>query len=131
MGLIDVETYLSGWGWRYPEDWGVWSNGDKAKLLLPIPIGDVNNLTLSARALVSKKHPSQKINIMVNGIFIKQITLNKSDENQILIPVTPAFKKQGFLNIEFKFLNPTRPSAIGIGEDDGLITLGLISAEFK
>ena len=131
MGLIDVETYLSGWGWRYPEGWGVWSNGDKAKLLLPIPIGDVNNLTLSARALVSKKHPSQKINIMVNGIFIKQITLNKSDENQILIPVTPAFKKQGFLNIEFKFLNPTRPSAIGIGEDDGLITLGLISAEFK
>ena len=66
-----------------------------------------------------------------SSVFLPLGTLNKSDENQILIPVTPAFKKQGFLNIEFKFLNPTRPSAIGIGEDDGLITLGLISAEFK
>jgi hypothetical protein len=37
-------TFQLGWGWGYPEPWGVWSDGDRAKLTLPLPSKSANTL---------------------------------------------------------------------------------------
>jgi len=131
VGLMGEETYLTNWGWTFPEAWGVWSDGNKSKILLPIPVGGASSLIFDARALVSESHPLQKIEININGVLYKQLNLTKGDQNRIEIPITQSYKNQGFLNIEFKFLNAVRPKAVGIGDDERMITLGLMSATFN
>jgi hypothetical protein len=117
-------------GWAHPEAWGIWSDGGQAQLIIGIPQSGATSLTLSTRAFVTAKHPTQEIGMIINGEQRPNITLTKDSNNQITIPMTKADQQAGYLNIEFKFKNPAKPKDLGMGDDDRLLSIGLISAAF-
>jgi len=116
-------------GWYYPEPWGVWMDSRSAKLLLPLP-KNAQKLEISARAFISKPNSFQPINIVVNGEKLPQIELTQPENNLISINITPKAIKEGYLQIEFVPTNPARPIDLGMGNDDRLLSIGLVSATF-
>jgi hypothetical protein len=118
-------------GWAHPEAWGIWSDGGQAQLIIGIPQSGATSLTLSTRAFVTAKHPTQEIGMIINGEQRPNITLTKDSNNQITIPITKADQQAGYLNIEFQFKNPARPKALGLGDDDRLLSIGLEKAVFQ
>jgi hypothetical protein len=118
-------------GWGYPEAWGVWSAGERASVVIPLPRGrSVNQLTVTMRALIAPGVPAQKFSLSVNGVLTMTKTLTQAEGNVISIPINDAITKAGFINLEFQFFNRVRPKDIGIGEDDRNLSIGLVSAQF-
>ena len=150
----EVTKYLkSGWSSDL-EDWGTWSNSTMAQLVLMPPKGSTvdSYLLLETRALITPNHPNQLIEIWVNGVLNQKTILTNFDSNKIRINlldknnssfdiysmrVTEFFESISGLRfnlkpilIEFHFLNPARPKALGYDGDDRLLSIGLISAVF-
>ena len=119
-----------GWGWAFPESWGVWSEGEKAKVILPLPEHPAKILDLAIKAFTSAKHPFQRVEIWLNGALVKNITLNNSDMTQIELPI-PQSLTEDYLIIEFKLPDNISPQKLGLGSDVRPLGIGLISAEFR
>ena len=124
------EFLLDGWA-PYGEAWGNWSEGASASMLLPIPAGKPKSLKLQARAFVNEKHPKLEVEILINGLLQKKLSLTEFESNQINIPLPTSLLGQGYFKLELKILNPASPKALGIGEDDRQLGLGAISAVFE
>jgi lysophospholipase L1-like esterase len=133
--LINVAGFSAeGWGWTYPEAWGAWSEGSKAKIVLPLPQNYSKqslSLQLELRALLSSKHPKQRVAVLVDGNPIREVTLTKGDQNQIDIPLKYLAPKQEFVTIEFTLPDAITPKAIGLGDDSRTLAIGIVSATFK
>lgn len=130
--------FLIGMGgsWAWPEDWGVWSNGDQAKMILPIPQdGSANppkQLKLSLRAFVSPLHPKQDVEVFINEMPPQSISLVNSDVNTWFINLPPNVDKKKYLELQFQFKNPASPKDVGgVPGDDRKLGIGLISAQFQ
>ncbi len=130
--------FLIGMGgsWAWPEDWGVWSNGDQAKMILPIPQdGSANppkQLKLSLRAFVSPLHPKQDVEVFINEMPPQSISLVNSDINTWFINLPPNVDKKKYLELQFHFKNPASPKDVGgVPGDDRKLGIGLISAQFQ
>ena len=119
-----------GWGWAFPEAWGVWSEGEKAKVILPLPEQQAKILDLAIKAFTSVKHPFQRVEIWLNGALVKNITLSNSDMTQIELPI-PQSAIEDFLLVEFKLPDNISPQKLGLGSDVRPLGIGLISAEFR
>lgn len=124
------EFLLEGWA-PYGEAWGNWTDGAFASMLLPIPAGKPKSLKLQARAFVNERHPKLDVEILINGVLQKKVSLIQFEGNQIDIPVPASLLSQNYFKLEFKILNPASPKALGIGEDDRQLGLGAISAVFE
>jgi hypothetical protein len=128
--------FLQGPNWAYPESWGVWAVGQRAQLTLPLPVLAgakaklPTQLTLVMRALVNTQNTTQEIGISVNGQKPQKFTLNKDDRNQVVISLNDQVIKDGYVQLIFDLPNAKRPKDIGIGRDDRLLSIGLISAQF-
>ncbi|NDE62642.1 MAG: hypothetical protein EB038_10740, partial [Cyclobacteriaceae bacterium] len=118
-------------GWAHPEAWGIWSDGSQAQLIIGIPQSGATSLTLTTRAFVTAKHPTQEIDLIVNGQKRQEVILTKDNNNQITIPIAPEDRQAGQLNIDFRFKNPARPKELGMGEDQRLLSVGLERAVFE
>jgi hypothetical protein len=118
-------------GWAHPEPWGIWSEGTQAQVIFGIPKTHPKSLTLTLRAFVTSKHPTQEFDLWVNGVKLQEVSLTKESNNQLTIPISPAMIETGSLNIEFKFKNPARPKDYGVGDDSRLLAIGLESAVFR
>jgi len=118
-------------GWGFSESWGIWSTDEVAELIFPHPsIGQVKKITIQARALVNDKHPEQFIEIWLNGVFQKKITLKDFGNNQFDIEIPKEQQGAQTLTIQFKFPGITTPKSIGMGDDDRKLALGLKSVQF-
>lgn len=124
------EFLLDGWA-PYGEAWGNWSEGGAASMLLPIPAGKPKSLKLQARAFVHEKHPKLDVEILINGVLQKKVSLTEFESNRIDIPLPASLLGQDYFKLELKILNPASPKALGIGEDDRQLGLGAISAVFE
>jgi hypothetical protein len=124
------EFLLDGWA-PYGEAWGNWSEGSTASMLLPIPAGKPKSLKLQARAFVYGKHPKQDVEILINGLLQKTVSLTEFESNQIDITLPASLLGQEYFKLELKMLNPASPKALGIGDDDRQLGLGAISAVFE
>lgn len=124
------EFLLDGWA-PYGEAWGNWSEGTTASMLLPIPAGKPKSLKLQARAFVNEKHPKLDVEILINGVLQKKISLTEFESNQIDIPLPASLLGRDYFKLELKILNPASPRALGIGVDDRQLGLGAISAVFE
>ncbi len=119
-------------GWSSPEDWGVWSVGREAYLMLPLPSSNIKTLTLNMRALVGSTHPEQRIEIDINGEGRTLFILRNLEGNSITVPVPPNLVNLPFINVRLQFQNPVKPKNLGYASDDNRqISVGLISAEFN
>lgn len=118
-------------GWAYPENWGAWSIANQATLSLPKPPSNAKSLTLEVRALVSAKHPEQLVNIIINGQQRSSATLTQEDGNQLIIPLKEIDSHHERLMIALQLPNLIAPSALGIGQDDRKLAIGLKSAHYE
>lgn len=125
-----------GGSWAWPESWGVWSNGDQAKIILPIPQGTLNNvpkqLKLNVRAFVSPLHTKQDVEVFVDQMPPQPISLTNSDKNIWTIQLPPDVAQRKYIELQFHFKNPVSPKDVGgVPGDDRKLGMGLISAQFQ
>ena len=122
---------IDGWS-PIIEGWGVWSIGSEARITIPIPTRDTpKHIKLLTRAFVNSLNPSQIIQIYENGNYLRAITLKKFEGNEVMIPITPQIISRGYIDLVFKFSTPKSPKELGLGEDERIISIGLISALFQ
>ena len=124
-----------GGSWAWPEDWGVWSNGDQAKIILPVPNGNLaiapKQLKLTVRAFVSPLHPKQDIEVYIDQMAPQVATLINPDKNIWIINLPPDLAKKKYLELQFRFKNPSSPKDVGgVPGDDRRLGLGIISMQF-
>lgn len=120
-----------GWGWSYPESWGVWSEGRQSKLLIPLP-GHTKpkSITLIAKAFISPAHPTQRVEICINHQPCNAVYLTRPDDNIIHIPL-PQDSMRNFALIDMHYPDAISPKKLGTGDDIRKLAIGLISGELK
>lgn len=131
-GLNSQNPKLSSWSSQ--EDWGVWSAGDFVEIYFPLSDPSLQNareLILNVNALITPIHPSQKVKIFINGVADKEVTLIKTLNNSIVIPLTQKDLSQANLNIKMELPDRARPKDLGIGNDDRQLAIGITSAVFR
>lgn len=113
-------------GWGALEDWGVWSNGEKTQLELYLdwPVG--SQLKVHARAFVIKEVPTQIVEIYINGVFLKKISLSQFSSNEFYIPLPKSSANSQRLTIEFMLPNAVSPKSLGINDDIRKLGIGLL-----
>jgi len=124
------EFMLDGWI-PYGELWGSWTEGSNASLIIPLPAGKPRLLMLQLRAFVNGKHPNQTFEILIDGVLVKKVTLDKFEGNIIEVPMPQSALSEQFMKVQFKLLNPASPKSLGISDDDRQLGIGLISALFR
>ena len=122
---------IMGWGWYHPEPWGVWAAGEKASLILSRPsVGTPKKLVLDFNALISPKHPKQQVKIRANGEGWQTVNMIKATGNLVTIALTQKIPLN-YVELEFVFPDRIMPSQIGMGEDQRLLSVGLVSAVYQ
>ena len=140
-------------GWSQDlEEFGTWSNAKTATLLVSPPnnFKNTNSLTIKARGFVTPSHPEQIIDIWVNGKLNQTVKLTNSETNEIVIKApfsvnwlsSPKYIGTSLFNyltrlvgtpnqepifIKFEMRNPAKPKDLGLGDDERLLGIGLIS----
>ena len=122
-----------GGSWAWPEEWGIWSNGDQAKMILPLPQGKPpKQLKLTMRAFVSALHPKQDVEVFIDQMAPQSISLSNPDLNTWFIHLPPNIAEKKYLDLQFHFKSPASPKDVGgVPGDDRKLGIGLISAEFQ
>jgi hypothetical protein len=120
-------------GWSWSEDWGTWSDSKTAILNLSWPTKSPKSISLKFDAFVVKgKLPIQEIDVKVNGVPFKKLSLSQSHNNEINIKFTSAMKEAKYLEIEFDIHNLARPAdLIENGADQRKLGIGLRTAIFR
>ena len=137
--LVGVGAWSKvGWGWSYPETFGVWSEGNQVKLVIPLPrdskgaLESINGITLEMRALISPNHPQQQVDIWVNGHYQKTSILQKNQGNIIDVSISSdqIDSGQDYLEIELKLPNKVKPVELGLGNDIRELGIGLTNGKW-
>ena len=139
-------------GWSHDfESTGTWSNAKKSTLLLFINKDSEKpaNLELTLSTFIAPNHPNQKINVYINNIFKEQLSINTPDMQTINF--SPLLEKNQWstglysklysffiknpgntsgeiFKIDFDYLNPASPKSLGLGTDDRLLGIRVVSA---
>lgn len=129
-GVQDHKFKLCG-GWYHSESWGTWSQGNAAKIYIPLPQNRPKTLELNVNAFVNVNYPYQNLRIDLDNQFYSEIQLTKPQDNLIKITIPNEALKKSYLILGFKLLNPTSPKKLGVGSDDREISIGLVSAKFQ
>jgi hypothetical protein len=134
--LVGVAAWqIVGWGWSYPEAFGVWSEGDKVKLTIPLPKEQINGLELEMRALVSPNYPKQTVEVWVNSQLQKKVILTENQGNKILVDIPPSNNantpKQDYVTIELRLPNKAKPKDLGLGDDTRELAIGLVGGVWR
>ena len=81
-------------------------------------------------ALVTPKHPIQRIEIRVGEGPTQNFALSKPAGNMITLDLSQQKRPTNYVEVEIRSLDRIAPKAIGIGQDERLLGFGLISAYF-
>lgn len=140
-------------GWAEDlESFGTWSNSTIANLLIapPTDFKTNNALVIIAKAFVTPNHPEQIVEIWVDGKLNQSLKITNPEVQKIIIqsPFSITWSSPlkytsvrlfNFLSkfyniptqeptmIQFVLRNPARPKDLGVGDDDRLLGIGLIS----
>ena len=120
-------------GWSKAEDWGVWSDGPIATVLLTDVAlagkGEVK-LVIEARGFVNPSQPKQRVRVGVNGADAGELLLG-GDITSTSLPVPTEALKSSFLRIELVPENSRSSALIGAPSDKCLLRVGLKSLSLK
>jgi hypothetical protein len=119
-------------GWQpFAEDWGVWSDGNTASLIIPKPTEHSSALELNLRAFIAGPNPTLPIEVKINGDQIHRFILESVDNNRLVLPLTNSDQSKPFTLLEFVISRPQKPSDLGMGTDNRLLGIGLKSIEYR
>ena len=119
-------------GWSWPEDWGTWSDGDTAILNFSWPTSPTKSINLKFNTFVVKgRLPIQEIDVKINGIFYKKMSLIQVNDNALEIIFSHEMKQSKYLSIEFDIHKSARPiDLIPSSTDYRKLGIGISSASF-
>ena len=126
---------LLAFGWHSPEDWGAWSSGNLATLLLsPQPASEPLLLRLNVIAFVPNPAYPLRVSITSRGAWIAQpteIILHDNIDRQIEFLLSPAqVKAIDLTEIIFAIEGAKSPSEMGVsGKDTRVLGIGVKSLE--
>jgi hypothetical protein len=146
------DRYLqTGWSTEF-EEFGTWSNAKTAALIVlpPSDFRSNNSLKIKAKAFVAPNHPEQIVDISVNGKPNQTIRFTNPDTNEFVIQApfsvnwlnSPRYIGTAVYNhltrlvgtaslepiyIKFDLRNPAKPKDLGMGDDNRLLGIGIIS----
>ena len=121
-------------GWSEPEDWGVWSEGEVATLLLDLPEKPSGDLQLDflCRAVGHERYPSSFVRVRVNGCDVERWEFRYPDSTEYsewrTIDVRFGLIEARRLEVRFVIERPLSPRLWG--RDDGRL-LGVGLSAFK
>ena len=119
-------------GWHPAEDWGVWSAGSRAWLIVPWPDKLTGRLTFELQAtafLHEEKHPNQTIWIRCGRVEVAKMEFAAHEPSKrINFVVNPAeCRNRGAFTLEFDIANPVSPASLGLGPDGRPLGIALQS----
>jgi len=123
-------------GWSATEAWGTWSNGKSALIRLNLTATPKNDLKLiiDANAYVVDQHPTQVVDVVVNGQTVGSLSYDmkiRGGKKIVTIPKEIALNAQGQLSILFKFKDAVVPATLGISGETRNLALALLSLEIQ
>ena len=118
-------------GWSIPEDWGVWTDGPKSRMVMKLTELPEKDILLSAQVIpyINKKHPEQRVFIAVNGEPVGNwfFTLEKPNpEPEMILPVSIVISRVP-LTIVFELPDAQSPKRHSLSEDSRRLGLGFKS----
>lgn len=117
-------------GWGRVEDWGTWSEGAQAELVLRVP-PEARALSIEAAAFVQPLHTRQRIEVSINGVAALSTQLTRMQENTLELSLSPAIREaiaaDGQVRVQFHLPDAVSPKALGLGSDERVMALGLKS----
>lgn len=130
-GRGPITSYLNN-HWYDRENWGIWSDGKNADLILQTPHGSPKKVVFVINALITPKHPEQLLEIWVENAFHKKLMVSAPENNQIEVAIPMGFDDSKPLHIEFRTPGAVSPVTAGIPSNDHrVLGIGLRTAEFK
>lgn len=133
FSMPDLSNYLID-GWSYAENWGVWSQNDRARLEIPIlnQCSEITQITLKLRVFGSASiKDSRKLSIFLNGNLVNtQSVLALKSETEITFPVPCKDLLNELLLLEFILPDLLSPQDLGESDDNRSLGVGLISFKF-
>jgi hypothetical protein len=114
FNLQDVPVACS--GMSGPEPNGRWTDGHRAKLMLPIPGGEkpMLLLTIDARAFTeAAKLPQQRVRLSANGTAIADLSFHENLLRRNVVAVPRALADGGTLTLDLELPDCAQPVAIG------------------
>jgi hypothetical protein len=114
---------ILGDGWSSPEPWGVWTDSKEAEMYIPCTFSNrkIDRLTLTVNSF-----GEQKVKIVVNGQYAKDIYLINSVKKSITVNIPKNDCKNGNNLVLLKIPNSKSPKELGMGEDARSLGVGLI-----
>ncbi len=122
-------AYL-GNGWSAPEAWGVWSDGPRAELSLPVdPRGRMElGLACEVGAFVPLDRSEQRVEVWINGVSSAVWQLEATPGWRELRVPPQALQPAGatlWLSVRFEIASPSSPKARGDSDDARQLGLAL------
>jgi hypothetical protein len=111
-----AERFL-GEGWSIPEAEGVWSDGDRASLVLMVAddIPEDAELVLNAAPFVAPDHPVLEVQASARGEQLARRVFRHGEAPRLLrVPLPPV---RGRTVVELTLHDPARPADLGLGDD--------------
>ena len=132
--LKGIGTYeVMGWGWSYPEDWGVWAMGSEAVINFPLPKIRPQRLILEV-AFPTQLRGEIPVEVYINNELDRIIPGNSNKiPLEINIPEINPSKPNLSYNLSIKFIPiilKTIKDSSNVG-DTRPIFIGIISAKFS
>jgi len=114
--------------WSAAEKWGAWSMGNHSELIFNKP-ESAKFLALTLRGLPNfhKKYQESKVCINQNCV-LKNIISGR--DNELVIEVPDEIQANGKVVVDLYVKDPATPKNLGLGDDNRLLGVGLVSAIF-
>lgn len=128
-----IRSLFAGWDSEIGAG-GVWSSGTSSTLHFPVAVVDFDTIEVTGTPLVSPVRPFQTIHISINGESGRTIRLNGA-QPAFTLNLSSSEKKavlrESKLTIALTFDNPLSPKALGINNDERLISFAIKRVSFN
>ena len=123
-------------GWSHIEDWGVWSQGYCAEIVVSLPPNKNRDIVMHTvyQAFVTENHPVQIVDVLINDEKRARWEFHYGEslkESQVLIPSSLIAASPTQTHIFFKLFSPASPASLGLSTDLRLLGIGLVSLKFS
>jgi glycosyltransferase involved in cell wall biosynthesis len=123
-------------GWDAPAAWGVWSVGPEAILeFAPMPLdGRTMFLRATVRAFVWPPAHALDVEVLADGRHVDMWRFDRQEDRQrtertLTLPIAPAATSRPLI-LTFRMPGCRSPRQLGMSDDDRLLGLGLVRAQW-
>ena len=135
--LDDVRTGIAVRGFSAPEEWGMWSDGEAAMLMLRTRAGRLDALELHflVHAFVHPDRPAIEADVVVNGTPLDTWDFGVEDggtaTTKVVVVQPQVLAGDGALWIEFRIHGARSPEELHISSDTRKLGIGLRSVVMR